>query len=274
VGKERLLIVATTCCRTEFRWRWWKACGEITSQSEIIEASLRRGLRFRTFLPTREAERLASRDASTSFESGSTMTGGDEFALKADAAKPFGTYEKIMQILLSRPQARTFLLRGGLAWRLALEFGPAGLLNEARQGPSSTAVNQLRGYVCQIGERVIDDEPTDAERELMIGVAQRNGAKASLWPAMELFESSFYWAGEWRAANEAWFVDRLQMLREGTAGFKSGHEWNRWARTKGEKFKADLRLSRTEKDAREDLLRIWSIEKEEDSEPVTFDSIL
>jgi hypothetical protein len=121
--------------------------------------------------------------------------------------------------LLARPNARGFLERGGLAWRLALQFGGESLWKDVFKGPSAVCVN------FGIGERspdpaYISEDVSQIECDILTGSVYGPGdepgirkLKQSLFPPLDLFEQSKHWIGVWTVYNEGWFQGLIKQLR-------------------------------------------------------------
>lgn len=115
----------------------------------------------------------------------------------------FQEYDVRVRAMLRLPFARRFLTMGGIAWRIALHYGPESLFAAALSGPSTDAY--VHGRVDRIG-RDIDDTVTADDIALLLGTATGGG---SLWPPVDIFEKYEKWQGEWSHEWEAWFQKRL-----------------------------------------------------------------
>ena len=82
----------------------------------------------------------------------------------------YSSYEGAIRTLLSTPRARGFLLKGGLLWRLAMEYAPRNLLEEVTQGPSPDVWYYGATYTPPRGPILYGDHPTASELDLMCGV--------------------------------------------------------------------------------------------------------
>jgi hypothetical protein len=147
-------------------------------------------------------------------------------------------YLHAVQNLLSREKARGFIERGGLAWRLALEFGPSDIWTSVFNGPSSSLCRFYDGeFIFDEGDWICE-QPLAREKELLIGALYDNGSTddictvgKSLFPPIEVFESSMHWNGVWSNENESWFKNLVTRLLEHQLKPKSRYLWGRWARS-------------------------------------------
>ncbi|KAG2737849.1 hypothetical protein P692DRAFT_20883171 [Suillus brevipes Sb2] len=94
-------------------------------------------------------------------------------------------YQWQVRELLGRPYARRFLTMGGIAWRLALQFGPPELARQALDGPSSDVTVFGRG---DIAEGYWDDSVTPGDLGTLIG--RSSTGVESCWPPQDVWESS------------------------------------------------------------------------------------
>lgn len=132
-------------------------------------------------------------------------------------------YQWQVRELLGRPYARRFLTMGGIAWRLALQFGPPELARQALDGPSSDVTVFGRG---DIAEGYWDDSVTPGDLGTLIG--RSSTGVESCWPPQDVWESSSRWMGFWTYADEKWFQTHLQNLSSGNlAAPKTRKNWKR-----------------------------------------------
>ena len=127
----------------------------------------------------------------------------------------WGAYLHNVKQVLARPHASSFLLQGGILWRIALEFGPTNLLPDLLQGPSVTMVE------CLYGQRNVNghlfEGPTDGELAVLLGevAEQGNMPKKSWWPSPSCFERNKFFVAQWTSLHEAWFQARLANITQG-----------------------------------------------------------
>jgi hypothetical protein len=143
-----------------------------------------------------------------------------------------GTYIREVKALLTRVNARGFLEHGGLAWRIALEFGTPSLWRDAFAGPSLSVAEFFegdfrpsRGWICEA--------PLPREIVILIGgVYEQNKIRMarSLFPPLDLFENSAHWNGIWTADNEVWFGNLVDKIHRGCLKPRTRHDWDRWDR--------------------------------------------
>lgn len=152
-----------------------------------------------------------------------------------DARTSWLQYLYRVRDVLGRPHAVGYLLKGGILWRIALEYGPRDLLDRLVSGPSSYLVRYLRGSRAAVG--YLYDSVTESEISVALGVvADPNaGTHKSWWPSDEDFAFNLADVGEWTKAHEEWFKARIAKIANGRAVPQSRHEWNRELRLVGRK---------------------------------------
>ncbi|TFY51812.1 hypothetical protein EVG20_g10827 [Dentipellis fragilis] len=122
----------------------------------------------------------------------------------------FARYKTAVESVLWRPHARQWLLRGGLAWRLAVEFGTSDLRMSVLDGPSTSAFYYGRGSTSDIPILSIGDLPSDEENAILTGWTP----SGSIWPSLDVWESSLMCTGEWSEPAEFWFDRHLRKISE------------------------------------------------------------
>jgi hypothetical protein len=122
----------------------------------------------------------------------------------------WNNYKRNVKELLGRPYARRFLSLGGILWRLALQFGPADLVERAIAGPSSDATDWASG---DMSDGLCDDMVTPADKGILVGRSLRGSE--SCWPSYDLWDASAGWTGCWSDDNESWFQSHLSNLSDG-----------------------------------------------------------
>ncbi|TFY50524.1 hypothetical protein EVG20_g11468, partial [Dentipellis fragilis] len=139
----------------------------------------------------------------------------------------FAGYKEAVASVLARPHARQWLLRRGLAWRLAIKFGTHELRTWVLDGPSTSAIFYGHGTTYDIPQRVIGDRPSAEETAVLTGATP----SGSIWPSLSIWENSLMWIGEWSEAAEFWFERRLCQLcaaeTETVMSLLSDRSWNR-----------------------------------------------
>jgi hypothetical protein len=148
------------------------------------------------------------------------------------------SYILAVQALLTRDNARGFVERGGLAWRIAIEFGSKDLWADTFRGPSSSVVRYFEGELIIDGhdeEDWICEKPLVREEQLLVGTifipGSTDKSRSSLFPPLHVFESSKHWNGVWTHENEIWFQTMLTRLREDQLKPKIAHNWVQWGRS-------------------------------------------
>ena len=134
---------------------------ELRSEYNVVKYLIENGFRFRTLLglgSTPPPARASLRLPVVPFRSpGYTFM-----------PKDYDVYEQQCATLLATPRARAFLLRGGIAWRLARD---SLSLNDALNGPSSPwDVYQSGYYMQRNGEFWGDNDISATELNLLSGL--------------------------------------------------------------------------------------------------------
>jgi hypothetical protein len=166
-------------------------------------------------------------------------------ACNPDAAD-YAAYEVARDRFLLSPHGRAALLKGGIVWRLAMEFLSPGIV---LAGPSDIA--SASGYIMHllgIGD-FCDDDLSEDELDLICGVYRVYTGNAVLipddvnslncciegsgdqvshlswWPKHSTWVKSLFNVGYWTPLAEDWFQKRLAEIRSNqtqckTAGMK------------------------------------------------------
>lgn len=121
---------------------------------------------------------------------------------------------KIFELLLC-PHSVAFLLKGGIEWRLAVEFAGSRLLHELFARLSTTAAGWYHGYTHVRGHLGDDVTPHETLALLGTSVDSRDGVLRSWWPSQTAMDLGFGRCGEWSLENEAWFRRRLLLVSSG-----------------------------------------------------------
>ncbi|KAG1803907.1 uncharacterized protein HD556DRAFT_1437642 [Suillus plorans] len=194
VSHGRLVVLK----RTEVRLRLWRAQYPDVPLWYLGIHCLSRGLDWQVFAPVSRPVAFVSRPAHLNVRHAPLYWKGDVFH----------EYHTWIWAMLNLPFAHRFLSMGGIAWRIALHYGPESLFAATLSGPSTDAC--LHGHVHRIGGD-IDDMVTDHDVALLLGATD----DTSLWPPVDIFERYEKWQGEWSHEWEAWFQKRLQGIRSG-----------------------------------------------------------
>lgn len=226
-----------------------------SSMSDAARLLLKRGVTFNTFLPraTLEAQ-VPTRPCLTLLHH---IGLGERREGYAPGAADYEAYESARDAFLRSPRARAALLKGGIVWRLAMEFIEPGLV---LAGPSDDAL--ARGQSLRPtagGPEYFDDELTSNELDLICGVYQvRTGilnfrifrcllcrlsqistgygdqvSHLSWWPKHATWEKSQFNVGYWTRFAEEWFQRRLTEIRSNKAQCKTAAQWYRSIPKKG-----------------------------------------
>jgi hypothetical protein len=230
------------------------------SPAASVPSLLRRGASYRVFTPISQVIRVPSLTSGypTYLDSRNTYPE----LLNFKDPNYWNAYLAQVQTLLRRPYARRFLTMGGILWRLALQFGPPSLLNDALAGPSSDVT------IWGIGDVINgqwDDSVTAADIAMLIGVS----GTGSCWPPHDVWNSSCRWKGFWSDADEQWFQSHLGNLSSGnTEAGKTRKDWKRFFRPISAARSSDASIYGSEAFARElfgqlgfriDVIPTWNL---------------
>ncbi|VDC05147.1 unnamed protein product [Peniophora sp. CBMAI 1063] len=170
------------------RYRHWRSAHADGATDEFVRWMVQRGVRW-----DHGARGRISAPPTTA-----------SFAGAPDAPPAWSDWLLQVEDLLALPRARHFIRDGGIAWRLALEFGPPNLVASVFSGPSTEARSPLPGEQWA-GEGIVVDRPTTEDYELLIG---RAGGR-SWWPHPDEWDANVG-PGEWTLGLERWFQARLR----------------------------------------------------------------
>ncbi|KAG1900996.1 uncharacterized protein F5891DRAFT_1188092 [Suillus fuscotomentosus] len=192
------------------------------SPAASVPSLLRRRASYRIFTPISQVTRVPS------------LTRGHPSYLDSCNTYPellnfkdpnyWNTYLARVQALLRRPYARWFLTMGGILWRLALQFSPPSLLNDALTGLSLDVTTWGIG---EVNGQSWDDSVTAADIAMLIGVS----GTGSCWLPHDVWNSSCQWKGFWSDTDEQWFQSHLGNLSSGnTEAGKTRKDWKHFFR--------------------------------------------
>ncbi|KAJ7065090.1 hypothetical protein B0H15DRAFT_958578 [Mycena belliarum] len=114
-------------------------------------------------------------------------------------------YERNVVEVFNRPHSRAAMHRGGLLWRIAMEWAPRTLVEELWQ-PVDPAVGPIQSDPAYGWTYTL----TRNEEDALLGVTRRSG---QIWPPLEFWERYARWHGQWTEGNESWFVQRVRDMR-------------------------------------------------------------
>ncbi|KAI0710845.1 hypothetical protein C8Q76DRAFT_586566, partial [Earliella scabrosa] len=150
--------------------------------------------------------------------------------------RDYHDYQQRVRAILSRPQARAALAKGGIIWRLVMEIiGAEEDINHlfhdaAASGPSGEY--SLYGEVlqCTHETQFVDDVLTIEETDAICGVykvyTQQNQTQdVSWWPKHEHWIASGTYHARWTPWHETWFRSRLELIQRDEAQLRSASEW-------------------------------------------------
>ncbi|KAK7029036.1 hypothetical protein VNI00_014746 [Paramarasmius palmivorus] len=199
------------------------------SAKELIPKLIDRGMAFRTFFKTCEANRPR---ANPRFRSPAYL-GYRTKDYKFESID-YITYTHHRNRFLHTPRGHAALRLGGIVGRIARGvISWDGVI--ARPAESAT---ELRGYGdCVVTEsaQYWDDYLTEEELDLVCGVydvqaeKKRDGTftvtKKSWWPKPNSWRVSGLNVGYWSSAAEVWFQARLKQIESGSATLYNGRGW-------------------------------------------------
>ncbi|KAH9481134.1 hypothetical protein JR316_0005654 [Psilocybe cubensis] len=168
----------------------------------------------------------------------------------------FLEYRHQCETLLSMPQGRAAVLKGGIISRIASEY--LGLLSTL-EGPSPEIITNKQGFMILLGpnECWADDELTEKELAVLCGTygmytgkltSQLAGsqlthlytARANQTTIVSWFPPADLWAPgslrngrqliEWTPDNEKWYQDRVRDILAGQAQPHTKVQWRTWYR--------------------------------------------
>ncbi|KAG1743580.1 uncharacterized protein EDB91DRAFT_1080983 [Suillus paluster] len=186
------------------------------SPADSLQTLLRSGAPFRVFAPL----------PNTAFQQ---LAVAPSYLLRRNVFQGFdltnlgywNIYTSQVRELLCRPFACCFLTLGGILWRIALQFGPNTLVQEALVGPSSAVMLWGSG---ELVSNLWDDFVTPEEINTLLG--RSHSGSESCWPPNDLWDSSKKWKGFWSDADEAWFQLHLANLLSGN--LQAPKSWRTW----------------------------------------------
>ncbi|TCD60678.1 hypothetical protein EIP91_009712 [Steccherinum ochraceum] len=133
---------------------------------------------------------------------------------------------------------RAALLRGGILWRLAIEYvlsKEADVTDLVTGGPGRRCLSfgGMPSFT-EDGQELWDDTLTEEEENIICGVFKSTdgvngelGVDMSWWPKPSWLESSGLGCGHWSSLCEQWFVDRVARIEAGgdDCALKSRSKW-------------------------------------------------
>ncbi|KAH7917493.1 hypothetical protein BV22DRAFT_1188121 [Leucogyrophana mollusca] len=132
-------------------------------------------------------------------------------------------WENSVRALLKRPHAGAYILKGGIFWRLAMEFGPPGILQSVADGPSiSSTLQSFHTRQYKDGFDFVHEKVAEGEMSVMLGLERGKHSKF-LWPPPEAGLPCF--DGEWNTITEEWFLGHLAKVHKGRAILKTQGQW-------------------------------------------------
>jgi hypothetical protein len=224
-------------------WNLWSALNPNIRPIDLYKTALQHGVQVCHRVPIRKAFEIFPHRHVNSDPSIPLHIHDDTYqeALLVDCSPHIlnKTYLRAVKILLARENARGFVERGGLAWRLAIEFGTPDLWSDTFRGPSLRVVRFYQGELMRKPEDTEDwicEKAFLRESQLLVGTLfatddPEKKNRKSLFPPLELFETSMHWNGAWTNENESWFRSMVSRLHDNSLRPKTVGLWDRWARS-------------------------------------------
>ncbi|KAG1740273.1 hypothetical protein EDB19DRAFT_1828494 [Suillus lakei] len=194
-----------TTFRTAVRIVYLMFLNPNASPADFIPTLLRSGAPYRVLSPLGDATPHPLVDQPPYLATRHEYTG-----LNLNDPGYWENYKSNVKGLLGRPYACRFLSLGGILWRLALQFGPADLIDRALAGPSSDVTDWASGDML---DWFCDDMVTPADKGILLGCSLRGSE--TCWPPYDLWDASTEWTGHWTDDNESWFQSHLSNLSDG-----------------------------------------------------------
>lgn len=145
-----------------------------------------------------------------------------------DVSVSWARYRARVHDLLLQPNAVSFIMAGGLLWRLALEFSSTYLPALLSNGPP--ARGHYSNYSRNPDYLLLDLAEEDVDVLLGKFRTTQSGSQRSWWPSKELFPYNDFFVGEWTIHHEGWFRRRLESIETGNPTYGKPlvrYEWNR-----------------------------------------------
>ncbi|EIN04334.1 hypothetical protein PUNSTDRAFT_47580 [Punctularia strigosozonata HHB-11173 SS5] len=174
-------------------------------------------------------------------------------------AKDFGAWEYIVTEFLKTKRARAALMMGGPVWRIALEYGPAGLLESGVAGPSDDQKAWAAFAVDTDGARYIDDILSPEEQRLVCGsyvvIDSEKGSSGRRVLVSWFPRGNKFWDhGIWTETDEAWFRGHVAGCRSGSKQPLLSDQWRANQRPRNQRgarvFRAFEEIARASLSAR------------------------
>lgn len=217
------------------RMRLWAMVHRNMNIKDVLSWALERHIPFQIAVPKADLQRFERAFSEAEMEAAFyySRNYSVDAVVWSDQPQGCAAYSARIIQLLSRPNARAFRFRGGLASRLASHYGPRSLSTSVAAGPSAAMVEH--GSFDKIDKHdelklVIEAASVTDIRTLFGFYAPLPGGKKdtvrSLWPEESLFMAKFYpWDGEWNGDCERWFRERAEQIRLGNASPLTNGEW-------------------------------------------------
>lgn len=144
-----------------------------TDVASAITEAIRCGISLRLVVPVQTLKMFHSPDYTRAWITPPYLSPGYSDALLPptdDTHIGWEQYRERLQGLFARPHAVAFLLRGGIAWRLALEFGPKDLSSRLAHGVSTSMTDHYRG--CSELQGQLGDDVSPSELALLCGACR------------------------------------------------------------------------------------------------------
>lgn len=218
----------------EVKLRLWARRYRVTDAAEVLTEALQRGMRFHYVLPYASIPRFNSLlrlYAPTESSEIDTMdTANFVLDQQPDPVRGWQEYVASVRTLLSQSKGAAFLLEGGIAWRLAIQFGPTDIIRQLANAPTRAVLQHydgntdIRGY--------IGDQVSEREMDILVGLTRNvnGGTTRRWWPTNDDFKYNDFNVGEWTPYHESWFQSWLAIFMSGTSSYAGPHNRHFWNR--------------------------------------------
>ncbi|KAL5512115.1 hypothetical protein ACEPAG_3636 [Sanghuangporus baumii] len=142
-------------------------------------------------------------------------------------AYAYAQYEKLLQLFMRQPRARSIFGLGGPVWRAILEV--CGSYEDIPIGPSVDTDVFGRKMSLPNGEALLEEVLTGSELLFLCGTYKvkkgRNVMLYSWWPTPKQWMSATSNVRYWSPGNERWFMTHLHEIRNGRATWVHVPKW-------------------------------------------------
>jgi hypothetical protein len=201
--KEAVLIMPV---RSELRLRYWLLCEPDLTIRELLPRFLRNGVGFNLQVPLESLNSIMDKTI-TRYGEPPVYSKIEPIKYPQNVSAMLRDYETNVMNILRRPHAIRSLPKGGLLWRIALQYISPALVMDFLEKPSEDIRGWLHGVIDENG---MSEKLTDDEINGLLGITTNY---RSIWPPLDVFEESCHWIGQWTPTNEEWWTGRMAMIK-------------------------------------------------------------